>query len=63
MIVCHCAGVTDRDIAQLVEEGATTVGEITRRCGAGRHCAPCRAELKGILATACSDDVLVEVAA
>jgi bacterioferritin-associated ferredoxin len=51
MIVCHCTGVTDRDIARLVEEGATTVREITRRCGAGRTCAPCRAGLQELLAT------------
>ena len=63
MIICHCAGVTDRDIAELVDQGVTTVGEITRRCGAGRCCAPCRAELKQILGVACSGEPLVEAAA
>lgn len=63
MIVCHCAGMTDRDIAQLVEEGVTTLGEITRRCGAGRHCAPCRAELKEMLSAACPGECLTGVAA
>jgi bacterioferritin-associated ferredoxin len=63
MIVCHCAGVTDREIVQLVEEGATTLGEITRRCGAGRHCGPCRDELKGLLSAACPGECLVEAAA
>ena len=58
MIVCHCAEVTDRDIAQLIEEGATTIGEIIRRCGAGRNCAPCRAELKGMLSDACAGCVV-----
>jgi len=51
MIVCHCAGVTDRDIARLVEQGATTVREITRQCGAGMHCAPCRSQLREMLCT------------
>ncbi len=45
MIVCHCVGVTDGTIRKLVEAGATSVGEITRRCGAGRCCAPCREEI------------------
>lgn len=53
MIVCHCTGMTDRDIHRLIADGATTVSEITRRCGAGRTCPPCRAELSGILAEAC----------
>ena len=53
MIFCHCAGVTDRDIANLVAEGATTVREITQRCGAGRSCAPCRAGLEELLSEAC----------
>lgn len=54
MIVCHCAGVTDRDIAQLVAEGAVTVREITQRCGAGRTCSPCRTHLEEILSEACA---------
>ncbi len=63
MIICHCAGITDRDIAELVEQGATTLGEITRRCGAGRNCAPCRAELRDILAGACAGGCSVDAAA
>ena len=63
MIVCHCAGVTDRDIARLVEQGATTLGDITRNCGAGRNCAPCRAVLQEMLCEACPNTSLVEAAA
>jgi bacterioferritin-associated ferredoxin len=54
MIVCHCAGVTDRDIANLVAEGATTVRDVIRRCGAGRSCGPCRAELEEMISAACA---------
>jgi bacterioferritin-associated ferredoxin len=53
MIVCHCTGATDRDIARLVSEGANSVGDIIRQCGAGRSCAPCRAGLQELLADAC----------
>ena len=49
MIVCHCAGVTDRTIRNLIEAGAASVGEITRRCGAGRCCQPCREEIASLL--------------
>jgi len=51
MIVCHCAGITDRAIAELVRDGATTVQEIVCRTGAGRRCAPCRDEIRSLLAT------------
>jgi len=54
MIVCHCAGVTDRDIAQLIAEGAVTAREITQRCGAGRTCGPCRAHLEELVAETCA---------
>jgi len=49
MIVCHCVGVTDGTIRNLIEAGAASVGEITRRCGAGRCCQPCREEIASLL--------------
>ena len=53
MIVCHCAGVTDHAIMQMIRDGASTVGEIVRRSGAGRCCGPCRDEIRALL---CQDD-------
>ena len=49
MIVCHCAAVTDSAIERLIDDGATSVAEIARRCGAGRRCAPCRDEIIAML--------------
>ena len=49
MIVCHCAGVTDDAIIALVREGVSTVKGIVRRTGAGRCCAPCRDEIRGLI--------------
>jgi bacterioferritin-associated ferredoxin len=49
MIVCHCLGVTDGTIRNLIAAGAASVGEITRRCGAGRCCQPCREEIASLL--------------
>lgn len=42
MIVCHCKGLTDRDIRQAVREGARTVRQVVRACEAGRRCGGCR---------------------
>ena len=49
MIVCHCAAVTDSTIERLIGDGATSVAEIARRCGAGRCCNPCRDEIAAML--------------
>ena len=54
MILCHCVGVTDVTIKQLIEEGLSSVPEITRYCGAGRSCVPCREEIAALLYNHCA---------
>lgn len=49
MIVCHCTGVTDCTIRMLIGSGASTVEQITRLCGAGACCEPCREEIAALL--------------
>jgi bacterioferritin-associated ferredoxin len=49
MIFCHCAAVSDSTIEALIENGATTLSQISRQCGAGRHCVACREELLALL--------------
>lgn len=49
MIVCHCAGVSERTIHTLISSGARSVRDITRLCGAGRCCAPCRDEIASLI--------------
>lgn len=41
MIVCHCHGVTDREIRACVESGARTCGDVSAECGAGTGCGGC----------------------
>ena len=62
MIVCHCVGVSDGTIRKLIEAGAASVGEITRRCGAGRCCAPCREEIASLLHTCSTSPVAADEA-
>jgi assimilatory nitrate reductase catalytic subunit len=52
MILCHCTGVTDRAVVQMIHDGATSVAEITRRSGAGQCCASCRTEIAALLSAA-----------
>jgi len=49
MIICHCKGVTDREILKTIADGAATVKEVARGCGAGMYCRPCRAEVAQML--------------
>jgi bacterioferritin-associated ferredoxin len=52
MVVCHCQGVTDVTIRRLIAAGAASVAEITRQCGAGACCLPCREEIAALLCSA-----------
>jgi len=42
MIVCLCRGVSERHIEATVAAGATTVGEVSRACGAATDCGACQ---------------------
>lgn len=49
VIVCHCNAVSDRRIHAEAGLGATTVEELTMRCGAGNDCGRCIPRLESIL--------------
>jgi bacterioferritin-associated ferredoxin len=41
VIVCHCRRITDRQIRKMVQNGATSVGQVARACGAATGCGGC----------------------
>ncbi len=43
MIVCHCHGVTDREIRSIVQGGAKTCADVADCCGASSGCGGCEA--------------------
>jgi bacterioferritin-associated ferredoxin len=45
MYVCLCEAISDRDIKQLMSDGATTVAEIMQCTGAGSRCGSCIGEI------------------
>jgi bacterioferritin-associated ferredoxin len=49
MIVCVCAGVSERKLRAVIADGATTMREIERRCGAGAGCGSCRPAVRQCL--------------
>jgi bacterioferritin-associated ferredoxin len=42
MIVCHCRGISDREIRRCVRAGEVTVGGVSRACGAATGCGGCK---------------------
>lgn len=42
MLVCHCKGLSDREIERAIRAGAATPCDVARSCGAGSVCGGCR---------------------
>jgi len=65
VIVCLCYPASDRDIDAHIDDGARTVEEIGRRCGAGTGCGGCVEELRQRLesrgANGCSRDCAADL--
>lgn len=49
MLVCHCRGITDRQIRRLVREGACSTRDVVRATGAGLRCGGCRSNVKQVV--------------
>jgi bacterioferritin-associated ferredoxin len=41
MILCLCRGVSDRTVEAVIADGAHSVAQIERACGAGGDCGAC----------------------
>jgi bacterioferritin-associated ferredoxin len=49
MYICHCRAVSDREITAKIQQGAESVDDLGRRCGAGAGCGGCRPVLAELL--------------
>ncbi len=49
MIVCCCRAVSDRAIARAIDQGASTVDEVSAATGAGTRCGSCRPQIHDML--------------
>jgi bacterioferritin-associated ferredoxin len=49
MIVCHCHGVTDREIRACVQSGARTPDDVGDHCGASTGCGGCHSLVADIV--------------
>jgi len=55
VIVCHCQGVSERQVRKAVREGARSVRQVARACRAGRMCGGCRPVISEIISSEASD--------
>jgi bacterioferritin-associated ferredoxin len=62
MYVCICNAVTDRHIAQAVDEGALTVEDLQRKLSLGSQCGNCKSCAKDCLASLRKEAAAVSVA-
>jgi len=49
MLVCHCNGVSDKTVRRAVRQGAQSVSEVGRACGAGTCCQGCGPTINRII--------------
>ncbi|HKA14661.1 MAG TPA: (2Fe-2S)-binding protein [Myxococcota bacterium] len=50
MIVCHCRGLSDRAIREVIRRGAHSAREVARACHAGRTCGGCLPTVRELIA-------------
>lgn len=51
MIVCHCKGISDRDIRAAIRAGAHSSRQVGARCRAGTGCGGCHATIEDLIQT------------
>jgi bacterioferritin-associated ferredoxin len=52
MVVCHCRGVSDRQVRAAIDDGARTLADVGARCGAAQECGGCKFTVKDLLGQA-----------
>lgn len=51
MLICSCKWLTYKQIRSVIEDGARSVEDIQRRCGAGTECGSCVDALQHMVST------------
>jgi nitrite reductase (NADH) large subunit len=54
-LICHCYGVSDRQVRALAEEGATSLDRVQDCTSAGTGCGGCLAAVEAALERACAN--------
>jgi len=49
VLICSCKAVSERTVRATIADGAATVEEVGRRCGAGTQCGGCHLLIEELL--------------
>jgi len=49
MFVCLCKAVSDRQVVEIIKNGASTVKQVAESCGAGSGCGACNREIQDMI--------------
>ncbi|HKK70249.1 MAG TPA: (2Fe-2S)-binding protein [Candidatus Krumholzibacteria bacterium] len=49
MIICHCRGITDRDVQAAIDRGASSMRQVTCHGPAKGCCGSCGTTIRGML--------------
>ncbi len=49
MIVCHCEGIREKQIQDLVSETGASMKQVARQLNIGRDCGRCLSNLKSVM--------------
>ena len=52
MVICHCHGITERQLHHAVAEGAETLFDVMGCLGAGTGCGNCQVDVREVLESA-----------
>ena len=55
MILCVCQSVTDREVEAAIRNGARSLSDVSRACGAGTDCGCCQGVLEQRLEKSCGN--------
>ena len=53
MFVCVCKAVSQSEVEQSIDDGATTVEAVTRACRAGGDCGACHQTIEDLIEDRC----------
>jgi bacterioferritin-associated ferredoxin len=56
MILCVCQTITDREVDAAIRDGARSIADVTRACGAAKDCGCCRPVIAERIDRACDGD-------
>ena len=56
MILCVCQSVTDREVDAAIREGARSLAEVSRACGAAADCGCCARMIEKRIDSVCPRD-------